>query len=150
MAACLFKLSSHQYHVETNTHTHIYTSLEEKQIISGQQNCFVWFTLVWFFFLALPPFPPFLSLSLPLCLFHPLSHSNRWGILMKSALPVPICVRNEFHHFLNEGIYNETGWNEGEPSAKVFFTSPRHPHLLNLLDFHCICLCEPVSPFLSV
>lgn len=32
-------------------------------------------------------------------LSHPLSPTNRWGILMKSALPVPICVRNEFHHF---------------------------------------------------
>lgn len=44
------------------------------------------------------------------CLFFPsLSFTNRWAILMKSALPVPICVRNEFHHFfLNEGIYNET------------------------------------------
>lgn len=150
MAACLFKLSSHQYHVETNTHTHIY-------IIGGEINYFrtaELFCLVHpclFFFLALPPFPPFLSLSLSLSLSPSLPlHSNRWGILMKSALPVPICVRNEFHHFLNEGIYNETGWNEGEPSAKVFFTSPRHPHLLNLLGFHCICLCEPVSPFLSV
>lgn len=40
-----------------------------------------------------------LSLSLsPPCSF-PLSPTNRWAILMKSALPVPICVRNEFHLF---------------------------------------------------
>lgn len=32
-----------------------------------------------------------------------LSLTNRWVILMKSALPVSICVRNEFHHFSKWG-----------------------------------------------
>lgn len=41
------------------THTHTHTSLEGKQIIPGQGNCFVWFTLVCLFF------PPSLTPSLP-------------------------------------------------------------------------------------
>ncbi len=70
MAACLFKFSSHHYHKNTQmqTHTHTrthtpHTSLEGKQIIRGQENCFVWFTLVCLFS---PPFslPPSPSLSL--------------------------------------------------------------------------------------
>lgn len=89
-----------------------------------------------------PLFVFFFSLS------HPLSPSNRWGILMKSALPVPICVRNEFRHFLNEGIYNQTGWNAGNPCTEYFCFFL--PTLLSSCTYCCFTAFVSVSVCLSV
>lgn len=88
-AICLFKFSCHRRdypcthtHTHIPAHTHTLAVLEEKQIIRAQANCFVCFTLS----VAFPP-----------------SFANRWALLMKSAVPVSICVRNEFSHFSKRG-----------------------------------------------
>lgn len=91
-------------HTRTRTHT-------DTHIIGGETNYSrtgKLFCLVHPCLLSSPP-PSSLYRS------HPLSPTNRWGILMKSALPVPICVRNEFHQFLNEGIYKSGRLQRREP-----------------------------------
>lgn len=154
----LWTCSASHTHTDTQSHRHT-TTQTHNHTIAHTHTQFLSHTLqekrlfLHFFFSHIstllpsstppPPLPPLLPLS------PPLSPSNRWGILMKSALPVPICVRNEFHHFLNEGIYNETGWNAGNPCAEfsVFFiiffllSSALVPIILPLHLSVSLCAC---------
>lgn len=123
--------------LHTHTHTHHIHHWRGNKLFQDRRT--VLFGSPLFVFLSPPP-----SLSPSL--------SNRWGILMKSALPVPICVRNEFHHFLNEGIYNETGWNAGNPCTEVFLFFPLTPQLLcyyAFTAFVCVSVCLSVCLSLS-